>query len=251
MRRDRRHRRGVLATRAAIAHAEIGGGQFAPARSVGLPLQFDRQPRRLLALRQRDVLIHLRQRRGRLRQPLGIGHRHQGIGLDPVLRHDVAVEAGDSEKVFGTGIAAPGGILDIRQRSFAAPILEQHQAISVGGLQMPPGRRLGIERLGLRRVRRHAAPEAVGLAEIEHRIGISRRRRAFPFVHGHRVIAPAPGIDPGLDVGRGRSGGRQRKQRRARHDRPPSLALHRFIPAAHREGAIVNAALAKPLCPRK
>ena len=92
----------------------------------------------------------------RLRQPRTVGERQQRIGADPVLGHQVAVEVGDAQQVLRARIAALGGGLDIGQRLFAAAVLEQQQAVVVGGLDMPLRRGARVERFGLLHILAHA-----------------------------------------------------------------------------------------------
>ena len=141
------------------------------------------------------MIVHLRDRRGGLRQTRPVRQRHQRIGLDPVLRHDVAVELRNAQQILRARIATPRGCLHIRQRRFALAALEQQQTVRIGRLQMARLGSAAIQVCGARRVLRYAAAQPERLRQVEHRIGIAGLRRSLPLGDRGSVIAASPGID--------------------------------------------------------
>ncbi len=165
----------------------------------------------LLALLERDVFVHLRQRGARLRQSGAVSQRQQRIGSDPVLLHQIAVEMGNADQILRARIAAIGGGADIGHRLLAAAILEQQQTVIVRCLDMALRRGGSVERFGLARIGFDPAPEAIGLCHVELRIGIALRSRTRPFAHRSGIIARRPGFDSLLHIGQRRSGTRHQQ----------------------------------------
>ena len=60
---------------------------------------------------------------------------------------------------------------------------------------------------GLRQVHGHAAPQLIGLRQIELGIGIARDGERPPLRHGGGIFAALPRIDARFDVGVGGEGG--------------------------------------------
>jgi hypothetical protein len=118
----------------------------------------------------------------------------------PVLFRQVSVEMRDAQQILRARIAPPGCGSDIGHGRFAPTVLEQQQAVIVRCLDVPLRGGGGIKRLCLLLVSLHAAPQAIGLAEIELCIGIARLCRARPFAHRRGVIASRPGIDAALHI---------------------------------------------------
>ena len=182
------------------------------AGGLGLRGQFAGHGDTLLALIQRHIAIHLRQRRLGLWQAGLLRHAFIGIGADPVLGHIVGVEIGDAQQIFGARIAAPGGGLNIGHGLRMLAALEQQQSIVVAGLKVTLRGGQPEQLLGLGQVLRHAVAQLIGLAQIEFGVRVALGGGADPFADGGGVILAAPCIDAGLDVGQRGGGAGQRRQ---------------------------------------
>ncbi len=83
--------------------------------------------------------------------------------------------------------------------------------------------------LGLGQILRHALAQLVGLAQVEHGIGIALGGGGLPFLDRGRIIAAAPGLHSGAGIGRG--GGRENHPCGGGEDNQKMLAAHgEFFP---------------------
>ena len=105
--------------------AQFQRGNLAVAVALDLLGQLGLHGHGLLALSQRDELVHLRQRHLGLLQPGFLRQSFEGIGPHPVLADDVAVEIGNAQQIFGARVAAIGGPGDIGHGSGVIAALEQ------------------------------------------------------------------------------------------------------------------------------
>jgi hypothetical protein len=138
--------------------------------------------------------FHRLELRAGIRKALGRRPAHEGVGARPVTRDSIAVEQGRAEDILGARVAMLGGALDEGKRFLAVAVLEEEQAIhrfrldvaAKGSALIPPS--CGCKVLG------HAAPEPIGMAKVEGRIGISAFGKRLPLAHGLCIILVLPGI---------------------------------------------------------
>jgi hypothetical protein len=117
---------------------------------------------------------------------------------------------------LGARIAEIAGLLNPRHGRLAIAILEQQQPVIRGTLRMPGGGGFAVPDPGLREIGRDAAPELVGLGEIERGIRIACPRERPPERHGTGIFTDLPGVDAILHCRRG--AGCRRRQHHRRHD---------------------------------
>ena len=207
------------------------GGNGGGARGILLD-----ELRALLPVGGGDILVHLRQRLGRGLQPVLRGQRHQRIGAWIVAGDAVAVEQHRTQHQLRARFAPCDRFFQPGLRLGALARLEQREPVIVGGLNMALCGGLAEPAFGERRVDRNAAPQLIGLAQVELRIGIARDGGRPPFLDRLAIVALRPGLDPRLHIGQRRhrdETGGQSGQPRA----DPGKAAHHLRPSSRRSPA--------------
>ncbi len=182
------------------AHCQFSRSKFSRALRPCASLQLPRQRLRLTALGSWHILIHLRQCIARLRQARTIRQRHQGIGAHPIERGVIRIEVRQAENILRARIAAIRCGADHRHRLVLLAFLKQHQPVIVGSLDMAKPGCLFIELARAGIISLDPAPKAIGLRQVEQRIGIASRRGALPFSNRAGKVARRPSVDPCFDI---------------------------------------------------
>jgi hypothetical protein len=149
----------------------------------------------------RDLAIHVGHRRSGGAQPLGSGLGDVGIGEQHVaLGYPVAIiERGAIEQLCPR-ITLVCSALEPRHRRTRIAVLEQHHAKLGLGIDMAEPRSAGVPVLRLAEVDRHSATEAIGLPDVEHRVGIAPCGEWAPLAKRGGIVPAAPRFDPATDA---------------------------------------------------
>src|SRR5690606_18781441 len=132
-----------------LARHPSGRGQIDIRCAVEFFLVAAREGQALLALCQRHIFLHLRERSGGF---VEAGLRRTGdqrIGTHPILRDDIAVEVHRAQDILPTRIAALDGALEPGERSAPLAVCEEREAVARLGLLMALPRGLAVPGFGL------------------------------------------------------------------------------------------------------
>jgi hypothetical protein len=158
------------------------------------------------------------------------GGEHPAHRLGAVARHAEALVEGDGDVELRDGVAGHGGAVEPGGGAFAVLLdtlaaqihvgevgLGAHQPL-FGGAPVPVG--------GDREILRHAAAEAIEMAEIALREGVAVAGQRQPGLEGRFIVARVIGAHPGVEIGVRRRGQRPGQQEAQDPDgknrRPPA-----------------------------
>jgi hypothetical protein len=182
-----------------------------------------------LTAARRDQPVELRKARRSDVQPGVARSFGQGIGERPVFRGKIPVEMRGAKDILRARFAASCRCLDERHRILSPTGGEQDEPQIVFGLQMSLLRGAAIPGFGLTEIGGYAAPQLIGLAQIELRVGIAGQRERAPFGDGGGIVAALPGVDARFDVGLGRSSERKRRDGRKGDRKGGAKQAHEYL----------------------
>ena len=87
-----------------------------------------------------------------------------------------------AQHIVRARVSAFGRRPNLRHRFFLLALLEQQKALIISRLHMAPARSFGIKFSGFGHIFRHAAPQTIGLAQIELRISVPLLGWQTPFI---------------------------------------------------------------------